>query len=157
MRNLSHVIFLVLTFVAMASPASATIFGQNRTFTYDARGIVTNNGRNVFAYDFANQPLGRDAVAPETLRFEQTPRARRAELARALTGPGAATYAYDGNLKRVKEVRGGKTVYTVFSRVTGGLIYRDEATDAKTTDYVNVGGAALRLKHNYGDSALNCR
>jgi len=43
----------------------------------------------------------------------------------------------------VKEVRGGKTVYTVFSRVTGGLVYRDEATDAKTTDYVNVGGAAL--------------
>jgi len=46
----------------------------------------------------------------------------------------------------VKEVRGGKTVYTVFSRVTGGLVYRDEVTDAKTTDYVNVGGAALRLK-----------
>jgi hypothetical protein len=30
--------------------------------------------------------------------------------------------------------------------VTGGLIYRDEATDVIKTDYVNVGGAALRLK-----------
>jgi RHS repeat-associated protein len=66
----------------------------------------------------------------------------------ALTAPGgaSATYAYDGNLKRVREIKGGKTVYTFYSRVTGGLLYRDQATDVVKTDYVTVGGAALRLK-----------
>jgi len=101
--------------------STATIFGQNRTFTYDARGNVANNGRYAFAYDFANQPVSQ-------------------------TGTVNATYAYDGNLKRVKEVRSAKTIYNIYSRLTGGLVYRDQATDAKTTDYVNVGGAALRLK-----------
>jgi hypothetical protein len=81
---------------------------------------VTSNGPTGFTYDFANQPT-------------------------ALTGTGAASFAYDANLKRVKEVRGGKTVYTVYSRVTGGLIFRDEASDARKTDYVSVGGASLRL------------
>ena len=112
--------------------STATIFGQSRTFTYDARGNVTNNGRYAFVYDFANQPVTQ-------------------------TGAVNATYAYDGNLKRVKEVRflarvfygeplrtspenawGGKTIYNVYSRLTGSLVYRDEATDAKTTDYVAV-------------------
>jgi len=82
---------------------------------------VTSNGPTGFTYDFANQPT-------------------------ALTGTGAAAYAYDANLKRVREVRGGKTIYTVYSRVTGGLIFRDEATDNRTTDYVSAGGAGLRLK-----------
>ena len=61
---------------------------------------------------------------------------------------------------RDKEVRGGKTIYTIYSRATGGQplprpstpkidppdrffslrltgseVYRDEMTDAKTTDY----------------------
>lgn len=60
--------------------------------------------------------------------------------------PVNATYAYDGNLKRVKEVRGGKTIYNIYSRATGGLLYRDQASDGIVTDYVSVGGAALRLK-----------
>ena len=101
--------------------STATVNGVARAYAYDGRGNVTSNGPTGFAYDFANQPT-------------------------ALTGTGAASYAYDANLKRVKEVRGGKTVYTVYSRVTGGLIFRDEATDNRTTDYVSAGGAALRLK-----------
>jgi hypothetical protein len=35
---------------------------------------------------------------------------------------------------------------TVYSKLTGSLVYRDQATDNTKTDYVNVGGAALRLK-----------
>lgn len=101
--------------------SSATDAGVNRAYSYDARGNATGVAGNVFTYDFANQPT-------------------------AVSGAATASYAYDGNLKRVKEVRGGKTVYTVFSRVTGGLLYRDEATDVVKTDYVTVGGAALRLK-----------
>lgn len=82
---------------------------------------ATGVGGFTFAYDFANQPTG-------------------------VTGGATATYVYDGNMKRVKEVRADKTIYTVYSKVTGGLIYRDQATDVIKTDYVNVGGAALRLK-----------
>ncbi|MEK7264577.1 MAG: RHS repeat-associated core domain-containing protein [Pseudomonadota bacterium] len=99
---------------------SATVNGAARSFTYDARGNVANNGPTTFTYDHANQPV-------------------------TVTGAGAATYIYDGNFKRMKEVRGGKTIYNIYSRVTGGLIYRDEVTDGIKTDYASAGGAAIRL------------
>ena len=111
-----------------ASSFRDTALGSNalNTLAYDSRGNMHDTGtsslgRPDMTYDFSNQPV-------------------------TVFGSVAATYAYDGNLKRVKEVRGGKTIYTIYSKVTGGLIYRDEATDVKKTDYVNVGGAALRLK-----------
>jgi uncharacterized protein RhaS with RHS repeats len=75
--------------------SSAVIFGQNRTVSYDARGNTANNGDFAFAYDFANQPVSQ-------------------------TGAINASFAYDANLKRVKEVRGTKTIYTIYSRLTGG-------------------------------------
>jgi hypothetical protein len=40
-----------LTRSSTSAPASM------RPFAYDARGNVTNDGRNSFAYDFANQPV----------------------------------------------------------------------------------------------------
>ncbi|HXI86201.1 MAG TPA: RHS repeat-associated core domain-containing protein, partial [Parvularculaceae bacterium] len=89
-------------------------------FAYDARGNVTSNGATGFAYDFANQPT-------------------------ALTGAGAAAFSYDANFKRVKSVAGGKAVYTVYSRVAGGLVYKDEPSEAKRTDYAGVGPLGLRL------------
>lgn len=151
--------------------SSAVDNGVTKTYGYDARGTsepvsrrlrnrssgpisgeegrgsgTTGVGAFTFTYDFANQPT-------------------------AVSGGATATYAYDGNLKRVKDFGagcaraqeigpvdrfqaekaaaaacGGKTVYTVFSKVTGGLLYRDQATDVIKTDYVTVGGAALRLK-----------
>jgi RHS repeat-associated protein len=161
MRRLARLILLVLTIVGLAAPANATGSfkydalgnireqklgtrtiaiaydaaknrvssanngGTVRNYLYDARGNATTVAGSTFAYDFANQPV-------------------------TATGTGAATYVYDGNLKRVKEVRGGETIYNVFSKATGGLIYRfdDAANNANDirTDYVNVGGAALRLK-----------
>lgn len=54
----------------------------------------------------------------------------------------------------MKEVRGGKTTYTVYSRVSGGLIYRDEATDAKTTAYYAAGGAGVRLTSTGGGAPV---
>jgi RHS repeat-associated protein len=109
--------------------ASANNGGSSRVYSYDARGNTTRiaiGGVNRdFTYDQSNQPV-------------------------TVSGSATATYVYDGNMKRVKEVRGGKTIYNVFSKVTGGLIYRfDDATNNANdirTDYVNVGGAALRLK-----------
>jgi RHS repeat-associated protein len=98
------------------------ISGQaNRYPSYDARGNVTSNGPTGFTYDLMNQPV-------------------------AVTGAGAASFTYDGNFKRVKEVRGGKTIYTIYSRQTGSLLYRDEATDGVTTDYAKAGLASVRLK-----------
>lgn len=104
--------------------ASATVNGSGRTYSYDARGNATDNGPIGFVYDFANQPTRTLNAAGGTI----------------------ADYVYDGNLKRVKEVRSGKTIYTIYSRVTGGLVYRDRATDVIKTDYASAGGAALRLK-----------
>lgn len=90
------------------------------SFTCDARGDTTSNGDDNFVYDFASRPV-------------------------SCAGASSGAHAYDGNLKRVKTVSAGKTVYTVFSEATGGLIFRDQVTDNKTTDYISVGGAARRL------------
>jgi RHS repeat-associated protein len=92
-------------------------------------GNTEDNGPTGFTYDHANQPV-------------------------TLTGTGAATYAYDANFKRVKEVRGGKTIYTLYSRVTGGLVYRDQATDNVKTDYAAAGGAAVRLVKTGGGAPV---
>ncbi len=92
-----------------------------RNFAYDARGETGGNGNHGFTYDFANQPV-------------------------TVTRNSTAAFSYDGDLKRVKEVRDGpfgtppaaapqdETIYSLYSRVTGGLVYRDNATDAKKTD-----------------------
>lgn len=101
--------------------ADATVNGVYRNYLYDARGNVADNGDNTFTYDFSHQPV-------------------------TVGGASSAAYDYDGNFKRIKEVRAGKTIYTLYSRVTGGLVYRDEVTDGETTDYVSVGAAAVRLK-----------
>ena len=58
-------------------------------------------------------------------------------------------FVYDGNLKRVKSVitgpNGSKTTYSVYSAVTGGLIFREEVTDNKKWDYLSAGSASVRL------------
>ncbi|WP_425409674.1 RHS repeat-associated core domain-containing protein [Hyphococcus sp.] len=57
----------------------------------------------------------------------------------------------------MKSVAGGKTTYFVYSAVTGGLIFKDEATDLKTTDYAGIGPAQVRIEngstaiYTYGD------
>ncbi|MEQ1931762.1 MAG: RHS repeat-associated core domain-containing protein [Parvularculaceae bacterium] len=100
-----------------------------RAYVYDARGNTLGVGGQGFTYDFSNQPT-------------------------ALYGSVTASYAYDGNLKRVKEVRSAKTIYTIYSRVTGSLIYKDEATDAKTTGYYSAGGASVRLVSTSGGASV---
>ena len=110
--------------------SASQVSGQGaRSFFYDARGNATGVGAMTFAYDHTNQPT-------------------------SVSGAVSASYLYDGNLKRVKEVRGGKTIYTAFSRVTGGLIYKDEMTDAKTTTYLSAGGASVRLLSTGGGAAV---
>ena len=76
-----------------------------RYFTHDARGNVTDDGRYDYVYDAANQATSVDI------------------------GPATLPSVYDGNLKRVKNTfRNGsgalRSVYTVYSRVSGTPIYR---------------------------------
>ena len=91
-----------------------------RAYGYDARGNATTVGALTLSYDFANQPTG-------------------------VSGATTATYTYDGNLKRVKSVAGGKTVYSVYSALGGSVLLRDEATDGKAIDYLGLGSLSVRL------------
>jgi RHS repeat-associated protein len=97
--------------------------GAVRSYAYDARGNATMVGALAFGYDFSNQPV-------------------------SVIGPTAATSAvhvYDGNLKRVKTVSDGQTVYTIYSALGGSVMFRYEANTGKTTDYYAVGPMGLRL------------
>lgn len=103
-----------------------------RNYSYDARGNTTADGMHGFSYDFANQPV-------------------------TISGPGSSTWVligldgllipvavdgsnrYDGNLKRVKEVVGGQTIYSIYDK-SGTLVTRDNATSGDVTDYVQVAG-----------------
>ncbi|MEQ1931767.1 MAG: hypothetical protein ABL957_14720, partial [Parvularculaceae bacterium] len=60
-----------------------------RAYVYDARGNTLGVGGQGFTYDFSNQPV-------------------------SLYGNVAASYSYDANMKRVKEVRSAKTIYTIY-------------------------------------------
>lgn len=80
-----------------------------RTIAYDGRGNVTTLGNLAFVYDRSDQPV-------------------------VVSGTANGNYRYDGNLKRVKSVVNGKTIYNVYDAV-GSLIHIDATTEAKKTDY----------------------
>jgi len=88
-----------------------------RDYVYDARGNVTDNDRLGFTYDAAEQPT-------------------------AISGAASGVFVYDGNLKRVKQVLGGDTVYSVYS-LSGAVLYRDNATTGVATDYLRLGGSTV--------------
>jgi RHS repeat-associated protein len=98
---------------------SATDAGVPRAYGYDTRGNATTVAGMAFTYDFSNQPT-------------------------AVSGTTSASYLYDGNLKRVKSVAGGKTVYWIYPAV-GGISLQDNLTDAKLTEYLAIGPLAVRL------------
>jgi len=97
--------------------------GAVRTVGYDSRGNVTTLGQLAFLYDRSDQPT-------------------------VVTGAANGNYVYDGNLKRVKSVIDGKTIYNVYD-AAGALIHVDEATDGKETDYLHGMGQTLaRIKND---------
>ncbi|MEL6365028.1 MAG: RHS repeat-associated core domain-containing protein [Pseudomonadota bacterium] len=96
--------------------------GGVRYYAYDARGNTTDTGLLQLAYDFANQPI-------------------------AVTGTGVSqAHTYDGNLKRVKTVENGETTYSVYSSLTGAIVYRDNATTGEETAYLSAGAVSVRFK-----------
>jgi len=102
---------------------------RNRTVAYDPQGNVTTLGSLAFIYDYSDQPVVVSGTA---------------------NGVGAANgaYTYDGNLKRVKSVVNGKTIYNVYD-ASGSLVHIDAVTDNKKTDYVSGPmGTLVRISNN---------
>ena len=104
-----------------------------RTVDYDARGNVTTLGNLAFLYDKSDQPVTVTGSA---------------------NGVGAANgnYRYDGNLKRVKSVVNGKTIYNVYD-ASGGLIYVHKLAHGgepeEKIDYIKAAGMSV-ARINYG-------
>ncbi len=93
-----------------------------KNYSYDTRGNVTGNGTFGFTYDFANQPTAVSGSAE------------------------SGSFVNDGNKMRVKQVVGGKTIYSVYSS-TGALIHRDDVTANAKTDYIRAAGKTIaRIK-----------
>ena len=99
--------------------------GGNKTLLHDARGNVTALGALAFIYDLSDQPT-------------------------AVLGAATGVYSYDGNLKRVKGVVDGKTIYNVYN-AAGQLVHVDHDTDGTSTDYMRAAGMTLaRIKDTDG-------
>ena len=105
--------------VAWASDA-----GHVRHYGYDAHGNATRVGALSFVYDFSNQPVSMTGGLP---------------------GGASAEYAYDGHLKRVRSVVGGKLVHSVYSSLGGSVSLRDEVSEGRLTEYLSIGPLAVRL------------
>lgn len=86
-------------------------------YSYDTKGNVTSTGRHTFTYDAANQPI-------------------------AISGQGGGTYTYDGNLKRVKQVAGGETIYSIYDSA-GSMLTTVNISKNETTDYLTLSGQTV--------------
>ena len=94
-----------------------------RNFAYDSRGNTTQAGGLNFTYDYADQPV-------------------------TVSGTSGGQYQYDGNLKRVKSVINGKTIYNVYN-LAGKLMHIDNRATNKQTDYVSIGSMTVaRIENN---------
>jgi RHS repeat-associated protein len=101
-----------------------------RSYGHDGRGNVTADGIHTFAYDFANQPI-------------------------SVAGADAGSFGYDGNLRRVKQVIDGKTIYTIYDR-SGSMLTRHEITAGKMIDHLSLGGQTfVRVTNGVPSYPLN--
>ena len=104
--------------------------GTWRNYSYDGRGNVTNDGIRTFTYDFENQP-------------------------NTIAGGHTGTYQYDGNLKRVKQVVNGKTIYSVYDS-SGAILTRHNTTTNTKTDYLAIKGRTfVRVANGTASYPLN--
>ncbi|GGY57285.1 RHS repeat-associated core domain-containing protein [Parvularcula lutaonensis] len=84
-----------------------------RNQAYDARGNITNDGVHGFVYD-------------------------RSEQVSVISGGASGTFVYDAHGRRVKQVLAGETIYSVYG-LEGTLLFRDNVTTGKSTDYITMG------------------
>ena len=98
-----------------------------RTVDYDIRGNVTTLGTLAMTYDYSDQPTNISGTA---------------------NGIGSAygSYLYDGNLKRVRSIVNGETIYNVYD-ASGALVHVEKIAGggqtAERSDYVKAGGKAI--------------
>lgn len=102
-----------------------------RNYSYDSRGNVTSDGKTGFVYDAANQPI-------------------------SMTSSLSGQYTYDGNLKRVKQVVNGETIYSIYSK-SGELVSRHNITTGKNTDYISVNGKTFARGNHYTGTYIETR
>ena len=91
-----------------------------RNYAYDSRGNVTNNGTIGFTYDRAERPV-------------------------SISGAASGSFVYDAHGRRVKQVTGGQTIYSVYS-AGGTLLYRDNAATSTATDYIRMSAERHRAR-----------
>ena len=107
---------------------------MTRAITYDNRGNIETIGGLTFEYDMADQPLKAYGTNRKGVY---------------IGGENDNSYAYDGNLKRVKSVINGVTRYNVYDK-EGRLAHVEEGADLATsiqTDYLHAAGMTLaRIK-----------
>jgi len=90
---------------------SADTLNGTRSIGYDPRGNITSLGGQNFTYDSSDQPT-------------------------SISGAASGNYLYDGNMKRVRSIVNGKTIYNVYD-ASGTLTHVDAVTDNKKTDYIS--------------------
>jgi len=114
---------------------STDTLNGTRSIGYDPRGNITSLGGQNFTYDTSDQPT-------------------------SISGAASGNYLYDGNMKRVRSVVNGKTIYNVYALEqvgqrpnnqsvgliisgkghgsgSGTLTHVDAVTDNKKTDYIS--------------------
>ncbi|MCQ8186642.1 RHS repeat-associated core domain-containing protein, partial [Parvularcula maris] len=73
----------------------------------------------------------------------------------SISGPLTQTFTYDGHKRRVKQVDGDETIYSVYSQA-GQLLHRYNAKSGERTDYVSLGGAgSVRVKNGPGGEEVS--
>jgi len=116
-----------VTFNTLNQVKTATNLDGTKTFVHDTRGNVTSNGTHNFVYDYANQPT-------------------------SISGGQSGSFTYDGNLKRVKQVVDGKTIYSVYTQ-EAGLISQYNKTTSTHTDHIRVAGTTVARVESKGSQA----
>ncbi|MGJ8564893.1 MAG: RHS repeat-associated core domain-containing protein [Alphaproteobacteria bacterium] len=86
-------------------------------------------------------------ATPSVIAFPRRLRAYdMADQPRAISGLSTGTYQYDGNMKRVKSVVDGVTIYNIYD-ASGSLVHIDDLGTGNKTDYVKGAGLSLaRIK-----------
>jgi RHS repeat-associated protein len=120
----------------------------DQSFTYDRVGRLTAGtgpwGASTFSYDTIGNLLQRQ-VGTRTVALSYNASNNRlashTDTAGAPPTPVTGTYAYDGHLRRAKQVVGGVTRYSVYD-VSGGLVSIDQA-GAGPTEYIRASGMVL--------------
>ncbi|TQV76453.1 RHS repeat protein [Aliikangiella marina] len=89
--------------------------GVTRSFSYDSRGNVINNGVRSFTYNLGN----------------------------IMTDSGTLNYVYDGHDRRVSKTKDGKTEYSFYSQ-SGTLMYRQKS-NGDHSDYIRLGDRLITI------------